>query len=140
MQRGCYSLPFVVEEEKLRGRTHSCVVSLARCHARGCSHAFREGKNGPHLSFSATWREATPSSFEAHSWGTDPPGWRLFLSYFVLAAPLPKAVDWLPVPSQQQIACTLVNTVVFLPVALRYGTRTLFRFQGTPNIHYNRTL
>ena len=61
-------------------------------------------------------------------------GWRLFLSYFVLAAPLPKAVDWLPVPSQQQIACTLVNTVVFLPVALRYGTRTLFRFQGTPNI------
>ena len=27
--------------------------------------------------------------------------------------------------------CFLANTVVFLPVALRYGTRTLFSYQGT---------
>lgn len=35
--------------------------------------------------------------------------------YSLLAAALPKAVDWVPVPSQQQIASTLANTVVFLP-------------------------
>ena len=44
---------------------------------------------------------------------------------------LPKAVDWLPVPSHVEIADTLVNTVVFLRLVLHEPTRTLFSFQGT---------
>src|SRR5215469_9859563 len=47
---------------------------------------------------------------------------------------LPKAVEWLPVPSHVEIADTLANTVVFLPGALRSGTRTRFSFQGTPDL------
>lgn len=44
---------------------------------------------------------------------------------------LPKTVDWLPVSSHVEIADTLVNTVVFLRLALRQATRTLFSSQGT---------
>ena len=31
---------------------------------------------------SASWEQATPASFEAQSWGTFPPGWRLSLMLF----------------------------------------------------------
>src|SRR5713101_5715354 len=43
-----------------------------------------------------------------------------FPELFLSAAALPKAVEWIPVPSQQQIAWYIwKNTVVFLPIALR---------------------
>jgi hypothetical protein len=34
--------------------------------------------------------------------------------------------------------CFLVNTVVFLPQALRLGTHTLFSYQGTVDLFYHR--
>ena len=52
---------------------------------------------------------------------------------------LPKAVEWLPVPSHVEIADTLANTVVFLPGALRSGTRTRFSFQGTTDLFSHRS-
>jgi hypothetical protein len=104
MRRSPDSLHIVVEEEKLRERIHPCGFSLARCHARCCSHALRKGKKGPQLPFLASWREATPASFDATPVGTYPHRRRLFLDAIFDAAALPKAVDWLPVPSQQQIA------------------------------------
>lgn len=51
------------------------------------------------------------------------------MAILAVAALLPKAVDWLPVPSEQQIAdYSLVNAVTFLPTVLHGGTRTLFSF------------
>jgi hypothetical protein len=49
---------------------------------------------------------------------------------------LPKAVDWVPVPSLRTIADTLGNAVTFLPTALRGGTRTFFSSQGTTNLFF----
>jgi hypothetical protein len=57
----------------------------------------------------ASWEAGTPASFEAYSRGTFPPGWRLFLRYSCRDVTLPKAVDWLPVPSYVEIADTLVQ-------------------------------
>ena len=54
-----------------------------------------------------------------------------FPTLFFCRTTLPKAVDWLPVPSLRKIADTLVNTVVFLRLVLHEPTRTLFSFQGT---------
>lgn len=53
---------------------------------------------------------------------------------FLDAAALPKAVDWIPVPSQRQIAHTLANAVTFLRMALRHATRTLFSSQSTTDL------
>src|SRR5258705_6648603 len=36
--------------------------------------------------------------------------------------------------------CFLANTVVFLPQALRLGTRTLFSYQGTNELFYTLVL
>lgn len=55
------------------------------------------------------------------------------------AAALPKAVEWLPVPSQQYMAWYIwKNAVAFLQEALRLLTLTLFSFQGTPVVFYQR--
>ena len=44
------------------------------------------------------------------------------MAILAVAALLPKAVDWLPVPSEQQIAdYSLVNAVTFLPTVLHGG-------------------
>ena len=51
---------------------------------------------------------------------------------------VPKAVDWLPVPSHVEIADTLGNAVTFLPTALRGGTHTLFSLQGTVDLFSHR--
>ena len=104
LPRGGYPVRLVVEEEKLRERTHSCVFSLERCHARCSSHAFRKGMSGPQLAFSASWGRATPASFNALPWERTPRVEAFPMRYFVSAAPLPKAVEWIPVPSEQQIA------------------------------------
>lgn len=55
---------------------------------------------------------------------------------FFCSTTLPKAVEWLPVPSLRKIADTLGNTVVFLPLALRQRTRTLLSSQGTTQFFF----
>jgi hypothetical protein len=132
MGRGPDSVSIVVEEEKRRESIHSCRFSLARCHARWRSHAFRKGKNGPQLPFLASWGVPTPASFEAQSWGTCPPGWRLFLALFFEDATLPKAVHPLvPCLRASKELIHWFNAVTFLRLALRQTTRTLFSSQGT---------
>ena len=53
-------------------------------------------------------------------------------------ATLPKAVDWVPVPSSINIADTVGNAVTFLRLALRQTTRTFFSSQGTGDLFSNR--
>src|SRR6266487_1126253 len=74
MERGSGSVPIVMEEEKLRAHLHTGGCSPGRCQARWFSHAFRKGKHGPQLPFSASWRESTPTSFDAAPLGTYPRG------------------------------------------------------------------
>ena len=64
--------------------------------------------------------------FRCCSPGNVPQRRRLFLGAIFGATALPKAVEWLPVPSQQQIARIVANTVAFLPTVLHGGTRTRF--------------
>ena len=111
-------------------RIHSCMLVPGRCHARSGFHALRKGKNGPQLAVGILGSRNT-RLFRGSIPGNVPTGVEAFPGAIFWCTTLPKAVDWLPVPSLHKIADTLVNTVVFLPVALRYGTRTLFSFQGT---------
>jgi len=85
-----------------------------------------KGIDGPQLPFPASWRESTPASFDAAPLGTYPRGGGFSLVLFSALLLAPCAVEWLPVPSQQQIARTVANTVVFLPTVLHGGTRTRF--------------
>jgi hypothetical protein len=121
------SVPLVVEEAYLMEVLLCQSIHLGRCQARCCSRAFPKGIQSPQLRFWASWGRATPASFDAHSWGTYPPGWRLFQRYPLSDATLPKAGAAKPfVPSSVEIAHTLEHTEVFLPPALRWRTRTLF--------------
>ena len=72
-----------------------------------------------------SWDKTTPTAFAviALEWTQSV---EAFPTLFCEDVTLPKAVDWLPVPSHVEIADTLANAVTFLPVALRYGTRTFF--------------
>src|SRR5262249_6801568 len=115
MQRGCDSVSIVVGVEYLRESIHPCLFSPGRCHARWVLRAFPKGRDGPQLRFSASWEKPTPTSFDVAPVGTCPHGRRLFLALFSGDATLPKAVDWLPVPSSVEIAVHLANTPVFLP-------------------------
>jgi len=58
-----------MEEEK-RGSSASIQACcfLGRCHARWGSRAFREGMNGPQLSFLASWGGPTPESLDSLPW------------------------------------------------------------------------
>jgi hypothetical protein len=69
----------------------------------------------------ASWKAATPASFEAYSLGTDPQGRRLFLVLSSHDVTLPKPVDWLPVASHVEIAGSVGNAVTFLPSILHAG-------------------
>jgi hypothetical protein len=81
----------------------------------------------------ASWEPGTPASFDATPLGTYPQGRRLFLSYFLMALHFLKPVR----DSRSYLRSALnslyiwKNTVVFLRMALRHTTRTLFSFQGT---------
>ena len=55
------------------------------------------------------WRAATPASFEAQSWGTYPPGGGFSFRSSWKDVTLPKAVEWLPVPSHVERADTSVK-------------------------------
>ena len=70
--------------------------------------------------------------FRLSSLETYPQGWRLFLGALLLQAlhflkPFGLVTGTFVAQKSLYI---WKNTVVFLPVALRYGTRTLFSFQG----------
>src|SRR5260370_25973829 len=74
----------------------------------------------------ASWRRPTPASFTAAPLGTYPRGGGFSLLLFFTNVTLPKAVEWLPVPSHVEIAYTSGNAVTFLRMALRHSTHTLF--------------
>src|SRR5260370_42627641 len=62
-----------------------------------------KGRMAHNSSFGVLEEENT-RIFQRCSPGNVPQGRRLFLCYFCDAAPLPKALEWIPVPSEQQIA------------------------------------
>ncbi len=61
--------------------------------------------NGPQLPFSASWKMITPASFDAAPLGTDPQGRRLFLTFALSYATLPKAGALL----SSYLRCVLVS-------------------------------
>ena len=103
-----------------------------RCHARWCSHALRFQQMAGNLTRLASWRRPTPTSYDARLWEHTHIGGGFSWCYS-----LSEALHFLK--PFGLVTGTFVaqnslyiwnNTVVFLPVALRYGTRTLFSFQG----------
>ena len=76
----------------------------------------------PHLSILLPWERT--------------PGAEAFPVLFFRGATLPKAVEWLPVPSSVAIAEIVANAVTFLHLALRQTTHTLFSWKGTPEVFF----
>jgi len=110
MERGSDSLPLVVEEEK--HETSASIQALwlpLRCQARWCSHALPKGKKWPATSVFGVLGSLNTRIFRCSILGNVPTRVEAFPDAIVDAAALPKAVDWIPVPSQQQIACTVVQ-------------------------------
>jgi hypothetical protein len=125
---------------KARKRAHACMHPVpGRCHARFCFHASYKGKHGPQLAVGVLESRNT-RLFRGSLPGNLPAGVEAFpVAILAVAALLPKAVDWLLVPSEQQIAdYSLVNAVTFLPTVLHGGTRTLFSFQGATALFSQR--
>jgi hypothetical protein len=89
---------------------------------------------------SASWRRPTPASDLCSIPGYIPAGSEAFpVAMRALAALLPKAVDWVPVPKAQHIAGdSLGNAGTFLPTVLHGGTRAFFSFQGAVEIFSQR--
>jgi hypothetical protein len=91
-----------------------------------------------HTLRSASWEAGTPASFEASSEEhTHQIGG--FSCAIFCRTTLPKAVEWLPVPSLRNRADTLGNAVTFVRSTLRATTPTLFRFQGIRGIFSQRS-
>jgi hypothetical protein len=109
---------------------HSGFLFPGRCHARSGFHALRKGMNGPQLAVGVLGSRNT-RLFRGLILGNIPTRLEAFPALFCDDVTLPKAVDWLPVPSHVEIADTLGNAVTFLRLALRQTTRTLFSSQGT---------
>jgi hypothetical protein len=126
-----------VEEEK-HGNSLSIQTAcfLGRCHARSGFHAWRKGKNGPQLAVGSLESKNT-RLFRDLFLGNVPTRLEAFPALFLNDVTLPKAVDWLPVPSHVEIADTLGNAVTFLRLALRQATHTLFSSQGTANVFFS---
>lgn|SRR5579863_4976905 len=136
LPRRGYSLPIVVEEEK-----HGTSASIqAVCFLGGAMpvaphmpfgkermvHNSRFRRPGeeqhPHLSILLPWKRT--------------PGAEAFPVLFFRGATLPKAVEWLPVPSSAAIADTVANALTFLRLALSPATRTLFSCQGAIRLFF----
>ena len=62
-------------------RIHACISFLGGARPVAAFMPHTKG-NMTHSLWLASWKAVTPTSFEAHSWGIDPPGWRLFLMLF----------------------------------------------------------
>jgi len=82
MWRGHGLLPIVVEEEKHGSeRMHACIPFLGGAMPVSAFMPRTKGSMAHNLQL-ASWKAGTPASFEAHSLGTYPQGWRLFLWLF----------------------------------------------------------
>jgi hypothetical protein len=131
MKRGFDSLSLVVEEEK-----HGMSVSIHTFSSLGgarpvpASMPGAGGMNGPQLAVGILGSRNT-RLFRGLCLGNIPNQAGGFSCAILSDATLPKAVDWVPVPSSIKIADTVGNAVTFLRLALRQTTRTLFSFQGT---------
>jgi hypothetical protein len=112
---------------------HSCFLAPGRCHACSSSRALRKGMNGPQLAVGILGKSNT-RLIRGLFLGNIPTRLEAFPTLFFCRTTLPKAVDWVPVPSLRKIAHTVMNAVAFLPQVLCLGTRTLFSFQGTTDI------
>jgi hypothetical protein len=100
---------------------------LGEARARCDFHASHKGKNGPQLAVGILESRNT-RLFGGLLPGNVPTGVEAFPALFCEDVTLPKAVDWLPVPSHVEIADTLGNAVTFLRLALakqptRYSVR-----------------
>jgi hypothetical protein len=111
-------------------RLHSGFLFPGRCHARCGFHALHKGKNGPQLVVGILGSRNT-RLFRGLIPGNIPAGVEAFPALLCDDVTLPKAVDWLPVPSHVEIAHTLANAVTFLRLVLHQATRTFFSSQGT---------
>ena len=97
-----------------------------RCHARCFSHASYKGMNGPQLVVGILGKSNT-HVFRRLPCGNVPTRVEAFPALLLSRTTLPKPVDWVPVASLcQNSSYPWFNTVVFLPLALRQRTRTLF--------------
>jgi hypothetical protein len=107
---------------------HSDNLFPGRCHAHSDFRTVRKGKKGPQLAVGLLGSRTKdhPHLFRDSLPGNLPTGVVAFPGAIFCGTRLPKAVDWLPVPSLCEIAGTVANTVVFLPLALRQRTRTRF--------------
>jgi hypothetical protein len=107
------------------------MLITGRCQARSDFHASCKGMNGPQLAVGILGSGNT-RLLRGLLLGNVPTRSEAFPALFVHRATLPKAVDWLPVPSLRKIARTVANMVVFLPAVLHGGTgKHDFVVQGT---------
>ena len=105
MERGSDSVPIVVEEEK-HGNSAPIQVSCFLGGAMPVNALMPCGK-GRMAHNSRFWRLESSNThvFQRSILGSVPPRVEAFpWCYCVDAAALPKAVEWIPVPSQQHIA------------------------------------
>src|SRR5258708_30872930 len=133
MRHGRDSVRTVVDREKRgKSRIHSCICFLGGAMPVAGSMPCAKGRMAHNLRL-ASWEPGTPASFDATPLGTYPPGRRLFLSYFLMALhflkPMRDSRSYLR--SAFNSLCIWNNTGVFLRMALRHTTCTLFSFQGT---------
>jgi hypothetical protein len=91
-----------------RQRLHSGSLVPGRCQARPCFHAPRKGKNGPQLALGVLENKNT-CLFRDVFPGNVPTRMEAFPTLSFVRRSLPKAVQWLPVPSPVEIAHTLVK-------------------------------
>ncbi len=106
-------------------RIHSCLCFLGGARPVSLLMPHAKGRMAHNLRL-ASWRRPTPASFNAAPLGTYPRGGGFSLLLFFTNVTLPKAVEWLPVPSRVERAYTSGNAVTFLRMALRHATHTLF--------------
>jgi len=88
---------------------HSGSLVPGRCQARWCSHALPKGKKWPTTSIFGVLGSLSTRIFRCSILGNVPTRVEAFPDAMVDAAALPKAVEWIPVPSQQHIAGTVVQ-------------------------------
>jgi hypothetical protein len=115
---------------------HSGALIAGWCQTRWYSHALPKGKKWPTTSAFGVLGSLNTRIFRYSLLGNVPTRAEAFPNAILDAATLPKAVEWIPVPSQQQIAHTLANAVTFLRMVLRHATRTLLSSQGTTQLFF----
>jgi hypothetical protein len=90
-------------------RLHSDALFPGRCQARCFSHAFREGMNGPQRPFLALGEQQHPPLSRLSPGERTHQGGGFSFRSSWKDVTLPKAVEWLPVPSHVERAETSVK-------------------------------